>query len=200
MSKKLNEALDHFFDRGVDPTSRTIYLNYINPSGEEGEVDGNLSQHFIKALWLLSNQSDQPIKLIINNVGGDVQHGLAIIDAMLASRCPITAYVFGQACSVASLILQAATERVISENSILMIHVGTSSAIDDHPENVNAWINYYNKLDARLEQMYLTRIREKHPDFSTKSMKRLLRFDTILSAQEAVDLGLADRLLQAKEF
>lgn len=200
MNKKVNDALDSFFERGVDPSTRTIYLGYTNGVGEEGEVDGELSKNVIKALWVLSHQSEAPINLIVNNIGGDVQHGLAIMDAMLACRCPITAFVFGQACSMAALILQAATERVISENAILMIHVGKSATMDDHPEIVNAWMNYHNKLDTKMEQMYLARIREKHPNYSLKSVKNLLRFDTILSAEQAVELGLADRILQPKEF
>jgi ATP-dependent protease ClpP protease subunit len=46
-----------------------------------------------------------------------------------------------------------------------------------------------------MEQMYLAKIRVKHPDFKLKKLQEMLNFDTILSAQESVDLGLADKIL-----
>ena len=45
-----------------------------------------------------------------------------------------------------------------------------------------------------IEDIYLKKIREKHPKYTRAKIRNLLNFDTILTAQETVDLGLADRI------
>ena len=46
-----------------------------------------------------------------------------------------------------------------------------------------------------MEQLYLEKIRQKHPDFKLKKVQAMCNFDTILSAKETVELGLADKVL-----
>jgi ATP-dependent protease ClpP protease subunit len=46
-----------------------------------------------------------------------------------------------------------------------------------------------------MEGIYLKRIKEKHPKFTRRKLKEMMNFDCILSAKEAVELGLADKIL-----
>ncbi len=52
------------------------------------------------------------------------------------------------------------------------------------------------KLNDLMLKILLARVREKHPDFPEEEMDKLLDFDTILNAEECVELGLADRIVK----
>jgi len=59
---------------------------------------------------------------------------------------------------------------------------------------VKKWAEEYTRLDRLHEEVLLNRIHEKHPGFSRGKLQKMMNFDTILAADEAVDLGLADQV------
>ena len=61
--------------------------------------------------------------------------------------------------------------------------------------NAYKTVDEYKKLDEMVEDIYLHRIKEKHPTFTRKKLKRLMDKDCYLSAYEAVELGLADKVM-----
>ena len=146
-------------------------------------------------MGLVDPSGEKPITIILNNPGGEDYHMLAIYDAIAKCKSHVTIIVYGQAFSAASLILQAADERILAPHPRVMIHLG-SAGYYDHPKIVKAWAIETEKVTKDMEIIYLDRIREKHPLFKLRQLQKLLDFDTILSAQEAVDLGLADKILE----
>lgn len=203
MPKFFKENLDRFFDYDVDLTSRTMYLGSINAdeNGESG-VDCSMAERAIKALHILDSlypDGDKPITVIMNNPGGDVIHGMAIYDFIKGCRNHVTIKVYGQAMSMGSIILQAADQRLLSPNSKVMIHYGTVGFDHMHAKDAERWMRASKIDDAETEQLYLARIKEKHPEYTLKKVKDLLMFDTILNAREAVDLGLADGIIGEEE-
>ncbi len=197
---KPKDDLYRLFDYDVDLTSRVIYLGTHRTSmdGEESGVDANLSEKTIKAIHTLGSldlDGSKPINIYLNNVGGNDYHMLAMYDVIKACKSHITITVYGQAFSAASLILQAADTRILSPHSRVMIHLGTAGYYS-HPKIVKAWADECTRVINDMEAIYLKRMQDKHPDFKLKQLQKMLDFDTILSAKEAVELGLADEILE----
>ncbi len=166
--------------------------------GNESGTDGAMASNFIKALRVLEStapEGDKPITIIMNNVGGCEYAGGAVYDAIRACRNHTTIEVFGHAMSMGSVILQAADLRRLAPSSRTMLHYGTWG-IEDHPQNTYRWAEEGKKLDAWMEQIYLNKIQEKHPKYTLAKVQKLLQFDTFLNAQEAVELGLADEVIE----
>lgn len=201
MSKRINkDDTDRFHDYSLYIPKRTIYIGSEDYDLEHGEsgTDGAMAERAIKNLTILEGISSEPIKIIMNNIGGDEYHGFAIYDAIKACESHITIQVFGHAMSMGSIILQAADERVMAPTSRQMIHYGTWG-VHDHAKTTQQWAKEGERIDEWMEEMYLEKIREQHPKFPTSKLKTLLDHDTFLTAQESIDLGLADKILGEKE-
>jgi ATP-dependent Clp protease protease subunit len=184
--KTILELASAFHDRGLMVPTRTIYLG-------SKEVDAKMASTFIKNVALLEGLGADPITVIMNNPGGDVYHGLAIYDAIQRSKCEIKVIVRGYAMSMGSIILQAASDRVMGPNAVQMIHYGTES-LSHHSKVVERQAEESKRINDWMEQMYLKRIQEKRPDFTIGELREMLSFDKYLTAQQSVDLGLADSI------
>lgn len=196
MAKISRDDIDKFFDYEMHIPTRTIFVGSATHSIEEGEsgTDGAMAERAIKALHLLDSVSDQPITILMNNVGGDELHGMAIYDAIKACRSHVTIKVFGYAMSMGSIILQAADKRIMSPNSKMMVHYGTLT-FSGHAKTVQKQSEESVKFDQWMEQLYLEKIHKKKPDFNISKLKKMLDHDTFLTANEAVELGLCDYVL-----
>lgn len=197
MSKRVNrDDIDKFHDYGLYLPKRTIYMGSesYDESGESG-VDGLMAERLIKNISILNLSNQEPITIILNNPGGDVQHGMAIYDAIATSRCHVTIQVMGYAMSMGGMILQAADERVMSPYSRFMMHYGTMGLDSTHAKIFEKWSEENKKSNLEMEEIFMKKILEKHPNFKLKKLREMLNFDTILTAQETIDLGLADKIL-----
>jgi len=187
------DDLDKFFEYSVHVPTRTIYMGTIaNPNGTEDGTDFSMAEYFIKGIHLLSSVEGD-IKIIMNNPGGDECHGMAIYDAIAQCKNHVTIIATGYAMSMGSIILQAADERVLTSHASLMIHYGVIS-VEDHPHNVNRWVAESKRFDIFMEDLYLAKIREKHPKYKRSQLKALMQFDKFFTPEEAVKLGLADKI------
>jgi ATP-dependent protease ClpP protease subunit len=202
MSDKLNEDIDRFLEHGLYLETRTIV---IEPEGDLDDDDkGELSQkcalNTVKKIHILDNYKEGTINVIINLPGGSVADGFAIYDAIKACKNLVRGYVYGICDSMASIILQACDERCISEHSRVMIHNGTASYPgDSKEEDIRRWQEYNKKLDERCWDIYLEKIKEKHPNYRKQDLKRRMDTDMIFIGDEAIEFGLADRIVKRGE-
>jgi ATP-dependent Clp endopeptidase proteolytic subunit ClpP len=180
--------------------SRTLYMGSCgtNWDGNDSGVDFVMAERMVKGLHILDRMAPKPpgngdITILMNNPGGDWYHGAAIYDAIKGCENHVTIRVLGHAMSMGALILQAADERVLAPNARVMIHYGDAGS-GGHAKNLMRWAREYERLNEKMEDILLERIREKQPKFAKARIKELLKFDTIFSAEEAVELGLADRV------
>lgn len=200
MTKRVNrDDIDKFHDYSLHIPSRTLYMGSENYEdyGESG-TDGAMAERVIKNLHILESISKDPILVIMNNFGGDVNHGLAIYDAIKGCQSHVTIRAIGYAMSMGSIILQAADNRVMTPKASQMIHYGHLS-IDKVAGTTYKIVAEAKREDEWMEQMYLEKIREKKPSFKLKHLKEMLSHDTFLTAQESVDLGLADSIYGTEE-
>lgn len=197
MARKKGD-INTIFEHSIDEVTRTIFM-HSNPSsdGEDYGVDHVMATNAIKALMYLDSRApdgDKPISIILNSPGGEEYHGLAIYDAIKTCKNHVKIFVFGMAASMASIILQAADERILAPNARIMIHYGTREEAG-HAKIVSAWNKEYDKMDKEMEVLYLEKIREKKPSFTLKKLQEMLYFDTIFDAKKAMAYGLADEVL-----
>jgi ATP-dependent Clp endopeptidase proteolytic subunit ClpP len=183
-----------FQEHNLDINSRTIYMGseFATPDDESG-VDAKMAERCIKNIHILESLSDKDITIILNNVGGDVYHGLAIIDAIKQSKCTITIVVRGCAMSMASVILQAADRRVMGPSAVQMMHWGKWGAVD-HAKTIKQSAKEWERVDKWMADFYLARIREKQPKFTMEELDKMLNFDTYLTAEQSLELGLCDEI------
>ena len=201
MAKVSKDHIDKFFDYGIDLDNRTIYLGSAEYDEEENGTgtDFFMAERFIKALHLLEKAGptgDKPIKVIMNNPGGSVVDGMAIYDAIRSCKNHVTIEVYGDACSMGCIILQAADHRALAPHSIVMFHEGYDSYANNHPEINRRWNKFNERYGVFLDKILMDKIKEKHPDLKDKKFKELNTFDTIFTAEEAVNFGLADEVLK----
>jgi ATP-dependent Clp protease protease subunit len=199
MSRINKESIDRLYDYDIYIPTRTIYMGSleVGEDGEESGTDAKMAERAIKGLHVLDSSAPdgtKPITIILNSPGGDVYHGLAIYDAIKACTNQVTIIVYGAAMSMGSVILQAADKRVMSANAKLMVHYGEFS-IDSHSKSTMVWAKEEERNNLGMENMFLEKIRAKNPKFTRKQLQDMLNFDTILSAEEAIKLGLADEIL-----
>ncbi len=188
MTKRVNrDDVDYFHDVGLYVPTRTLYT--------ESECDGQMAERLIKNLHVLETMSSTPITIVMNNIGGDEYDCFAIIDAIRACDSEVTIKVFGAAMSAGSMILQAADYRVMAPNATQMIHYGTWGN-HDHSKTYQKHAKEGIRIDKAMEQLYLRRIKEKNPAYKLQSLRSMLDHDTYLTAEQSVDLGLADAVLE----
>ena len=188
MSKGIDHKEEVYHNTGLHISSRTIDLS--------GEIDYALSGQFIRNLHILEHLSNQAITVKLNTPGGDETQGMAIYDVISLSKCEITIFGIGDVCSMGSIIFQAGNRRLLYPNAILMFHLGDSDDGIRHKKANKNWHEFAEKYDKKLADILYTRILEKHPNFLRRKFDRMNEFDTILTAKEAVDLGLADGIVR----
>ncbi len=184
----LIKLADMFHEHGLNLPRRIVYL------GAEEETDVKMAERFVKNMVLLETiSSEQPITVIMNNPGGDVYHGMACYDAIQMCDCWVTGLVVGHAMSMGSMILQACDWRTMAPNSTQMIHYG-SMASDAHAKTFLQHAKEAERLDEVEEEIYLRRVREKHPAYTLEDLRKVLNFDHFYTAEESVALGIADEV------
>jgi len=191
MSRSIADEAELFHEHNIHLPTRTIFITGDPEIGITNEMVASV----IKNLHILDTMREGEINIKFNCDGGDVILGMAIYDAIAACKNFVRVTVYGHASSMGSIILQAADERIIAPNGIIMIHAGVV-LYEGHPKMVDNWRDYNKKLDAKHEEIYLKRIKEKRPRFTKIKLQKLLEHDTILTAEDAIKLGLADKILE----
>ena len=130
------------------------------------------------------------LTLRINSPGGSVFDGVAIYNALKRHDAAITVWIDGIAASIASVIAMAGDEVVMPENAMLMLHDPAGLVIGTAAD-MRAMADALDKMKAGMVAAY----RDKSGRDNAE-IEALMAAETWLSAQEAVELGLADRIEQ----
>ena len=169
-----------------------------------GPVEDNMANLIVaQMLFLEADSSDKDINLYINSPGGTVTAGLAIYDTMQFIKCDVRTIVMGQACSMGSFLAQAGTagKRVVLPESRTMIHRvssgtrGTSGSVyvqELEFEDARRSMEESVKINKRLTELY---VKHNSAGKTFDQMSETMKFDTFLTAAEAVKFGLADKVI-----
>tara|TARA_R110000868_G_scaffold78702_4_gene224287 strand:- start:1751 stop:2347 length:597 start_codon:yes stop_codon:yes gene_type:complete len=182
-------------ERSYDIYSRLLKDRVIMLDTEVSEHTASLL--VAQMLFLESDNPDKDISLYINSPGGSVTAGMAIYDTMQFIRCDVQTIVMGQACSMGSLLATAGTagKRMILPNARHMIHQPSGGA-SGQATDIQIQAREIQKMKEYLTNIYVRHnTAGKDYDVLSADMER----DFFMSAQEAVDYGLADRIINRRD-
>lgn len=181
------DDIDKFLDHGIDLSTRTIYIG-----GECEEIDSHEAQRVISALHIL-DRTDGEITIKICSPGGDWYCGMAIYDAVATCANEVKMVGYGQIMSMAAIILQAADTRILMPRASVMVHYG-SEWFGGHTKDLQRRAEESRRSSETMEDIFLAKINEKHPEYTREQFKSKFAFDVFMSAEEAVEFGLADEI------
>ncbi len=180
-------------ERSYDIYSRLLKERVIFLVGQVEDYMANLI--VAQLLFLESENPDKDIHLYINSPGGSVTAGMAIYDTMQFIKADVSTMCIGQAASMGSLLLAAGAKdkRFCLPHSRVMIHQplggfqGQASDIDIHAKEI---------LSVRDR---LNNILSRHTGQKVEKIQQDTDRDNFLSAEDAVEYGLVDKVLSNRE-
>ena len=180
-------------DRGYDLPSRLLKERIIFVTGP---IEDNMAASIcMQLLFLEAENPKREISIYINSPGGVVTAGFAIYDTLQFVRPPVATLCIGQAASMGSLLLCAGTKgmRYALPNARIMVHQpsggfsGQASDIERHAEDII-------KMKRRLNDVYV-----KHTGQSYDVIERTLDRDYFMTAEQAQEFGLIDKVLTRRD-
>ena len=180
-------------ERSYDIFSRLLNDRIIFLSEEVNDTTASLI--VAQLLFLQAEDPKKDIELYINSPGGSVTAGLAIYDTMQLISCDVRTYCVGQCASMGAVLLAAGApgKRFALPNSRIMIHQPWGGA-----EGTAADIDIQAKEILRLKEM-LNNILASHSGQPLKKLYKDTERDFFMSAQEACDYHLIDKVLPSRK-
>jgi ATP-dependent Clp protease protease subunit len=170
------------------------------------DVNEHTSSLLVAQLLFLESQGNEDINLFINSPGGSVTAGLAIYDTMQFIRPDVATYVMGQACSMGSFLAQSGApgKRFVLPEARTMIHRvssgtpgtrGTVHVQELEFEDAKRSFEESKRINERLTELY---VKHNTAGKTYDQLYEAMKFDTFLSAKEAVEYGLADKVIDKR--
>jgi ATP-dependent Clp protease, protease subunit len=180
-------------ERAYDIYSRLLKERVVFLVGPVNDATANLI--VAQLLFLESENPDKDVYFYINSPGGSVSAGLAIYDTMQFIKPDVSTLCVGQAASMGAFLLTAGAKgkRYCLPNSRVMIHQplggfqGQASDIEIHAKEI---LYLKDKLNGMLS---------KHTGQPIDVIERDTDRDNFMSAEQAVNYGLVDKVLENRE-
>jgi len=191
-------------ERSYDLYSRLLKDRIIMLDTDVNEHSSSLI--VAQMLFLESENPDADILFYVNSPGGSVTAGMAIYDTMQFIKPDVSTIVLGQACSMGSFLAQAgaAGKRLVLPEARTMIHrvssgtPGTKGSVhvqDLQFEDARRGFEESVRINKRLTELY---VKHNTAGKTYEQLYEAMKFDTFLSADEAVAYGLADRVVSKR--
>ncbi len=181
-------------ERSYDIYSRLLNDRIIFLSDEVNDVTASLV--VAQLLYLEAQDPDKDIYLYINSPGGSISSGMAIYDTMNYIKCDVSTICVGMAASMGAFLLSSGAKgkRYALPNAEVMIHQplggmqGQASDIKIHADHI---LKIRSKLNKLLSEQT-----GKPLDVIERDTER----DNFMSADEALEYGLVDKVITKKEL
>jgi len=176
-------------ERSYDIFSRLLKDRIVFLDGEIGDMSADLV--VAQLLFLDGQDIEKDINLYVNSPGGSVTAGLAIYDTIQHLKSNVQTICLGQAASMAALILTAGTagKRMVLPSSRVLIHQPWGGAQGQARD-----IGIQSREIVRLKKMTINYF-AKHTGKSIEQIAADMERDLYMSAQDAVEYGIADSIL-----
>lgn len=167
---------------------RVVFLN--------GEVEDYMANLIVAQLLFLESEGDGDIHMYINSPGGVVTAGMSIYDTMQFIKPDICTYVMGQAASMGSLLAQSGTpgKRYILPNARHMIHQPSGGA-RGQATDMQIQVEEILKMKKDLTGIY---VKHNSKGKTFEQLSHDMERDKYMSAQEALDYGLVDHIVDKR--
>jgi len=177
-------------ERAYDIFSRLLKDNIIFLGRA---IDDDVASLIIaQMLFLEAENPEKDISLYINSPGGSISSGLAVYDTMQYIKPDVSTYCVGQAASMAAVLMAAGAKgkRTLLPNSRILIHQPWLQGLGGQQSDVEIHAKDMLMMRDRLDE-----ILAYHTGRSKEDIHRDTERDRILAAKEAVEYGLADRVM-----
>lgn len=164
----------------------------------EDEVNTGMASSVVAQLLLLEKQDPHAeITMYINSPGGSVMDGLAIADTMEFINCDVRTVGIGMQASMGSFLLASGTpgKRHVLRRSQVMIH-RLSSGTQGNIHDIRASVKHMEELDVMLTNEYARMSQGKK---TAEEFIELMRYDNWLTAEEAIEYGIIDGIIQSRK-
>lgn len=177
--------------------SYDIYSRLLNDRiiflGEQ--IDDNVANSVVaQLLHLESADPEKDISLYINSPGGSVTAGLAILDTMNFIKPDVSTICMGCCASMAAVLLSAGAKgkRLCLPNSMVLIHQPSGGAQGQQTE-IQIVADFMLKMRKRLNQILADNTGQ-----SLEAIQRDTERDNYMTAQQALEYGLVDRIVESR--
>lgn len=180
-------------ERAYDIFSRLLKERVIFINGPVH--DGMAMLINAQLLYLEAENPKKEIAMYINSPGGVVTSGLSIYDTMQFIKPAVSTLCMGQAASMGSLLLCAGAKdmRFALPNSSIMVHQ-PSGGYQGQATDIMIHARHTERLKRRLNEIYVT-----HTGNEYDVIENALERDNFMTAQEAADWGLIDKVITTRE-
>jgi ATP-dependent Clp protease protease subunit len=158
-----------------------------------GDITENTANEFFdKMLELNMESEEEPITVLINTLGGEINSGLMAYDAIVGSKAPVRMICRGKACSMGAVLFACANERLMLPNSELMLH----QPLLDRKISGNA-SSIKSISDSLLEtKKKMNELLASHTGRTIEEIDQATSYDHYFSPDEAIEFGLCDRVIR----
>ncbi len=179
-------------ERAYDIYSRMLKERIIFVTGP---VEDHMATLVVaQLLFLEADNPKKEIAMYINSPGGVVTSGLSIYDTMQFIKPAVSTTVIGQAASMGSLLLTAGEKgmRFALPNARVMVHQpsggfqGQASDIERHAQDII-------KIKRRLNEIYVSHTGQKY-----ETIENTLDRDHFMTATEAMEFGIVDKVIEKR--
>ena len=172
-------------------------------------VDEESSEPFIRQIRYLCGKSKRKIKIYMDSPGGEEGPGMAMYNAIMSVRRQgiiVEIEVLGECCSMAPVILQAATKRIAHKNTLFMVHESSYPRLrrkkkrkeDDREvsyETVAALEDW--TVSIRMIEDWLTGVMSARSRLDAAQWKRIMKKkDHYFLADKALEYGFIDKIVE----
>ena len=179
-------------ERAYDIYSRLLRDRIIMLSGE---IDDNLANSVVAQLLYLDSINHDTISLYINSPGGSITAGMAIYDTMNYVKSKVSTICIGMSASMAAFLLSCGQKglRYALPNSEVMIHQPLGGAQGQATE-----IKIAAERILKLKEK-INRILSKNTGQDLEKIQNDTERDYFLSAEEALDYGLIEKVIEKEQ-
>ena len=179
-------------ERSYDIYSRLLKERIIFLGEEVNDVSASVI--VAQLLFLEADDPNKDIQLYINSPGGSVTAGLAIYDTMQYVKCDVSTICVGMAASMGAFLLSSGAKgkRIALPNAEIMIHqpsAGTQGKVTDMEIDVEHFLRIKKNLNEILAS---------NTGKTAEEVKAASERDHWMTADEAKDFGLVDKIITAK--
>lgn len=159
-----------------------------------GEINDNVASIIISELLYLDNLSNEDIYLYINSPGGSITSGMSIYDTMNFINSKVITIGIGMTASMAAFLLSSGATRYALPNTEVMIHQPLGGA-QGQATDIKIAAERIIKLKEKLN-----RILAKNTNQQLEKIYNDTERDNFLSATEALEYGLIDKIIEKNVF
>jgi ATP-dependent protease ClpP protease subunit len=207
---KVDQILHNVHEHQCNGFSREIFL-HSHYSDDDPGVEYRMATTFVKNMRVLDADNTGNILIHMHSPGGEWNDGMAMFNAIVLAKNPVTIVAYGYAASMSSIMLQAADIRIMMPDTDFMIHYGNISEANNYLAFISS-ADREKKVILRMLKIYAkrcivgsyfkTRYKSLDEDKVISFLERKIkeRGDWWLTAEESVYYGFADGILGTKGF